>query len=180
MSAPADAKSQMRDTPLFTETLQIGIVVRDLEAAMRVHVERYGIGPWEIIDMSPANTTELTKDDKPTAYGMRIALTMVGSVQWELIEPTSGDNIYYEFLTTRGEGLHHVLVGVDSYRATIEEFKQRGDGTLMEGNYKDIVRYAYLPTDRDLGYVTEIFEPTQGGELNGLLVPDEVFPRPAE
>jgi hypothetical protein len=36
--------------PIFTETLQIAIVVRDLEATMRTYVEEYGIGPWEIYD----------------------------------------------------------------------------------------------------------------------------------
>jgi hypothetical protein len=31
---------------LFTETMQIGIVVRDLDAAVRKY-EDYGIGPWQ-------------------------------------------------------------------------------------------------------------------------------------
>lgn len=30
--------------PVFTETMQIGIVVRDLEATMRRYVDDYGIG----------------------------------------------------------------------------------------------------------------------------------------
>ena len=31
----------------FTQTMQIGIVVRDLDAAMRKYVDDYGIGPWK-------------------------------------------------------------------------------------------------------------------------------------
>jgi hypothetical protein len=31
--------------PVFNETLQLGIVVRDLEATMRSYVDDYGIGP---------------------------------------------------------------------------------------------------------------------------------------
>jgi hypothetical protein len=34
--------------PVFTETKQIALVVRDLEATMRTYVHEYGIGPWEI------------------------------------------------------------------------------------------------------------------------------------
>ena len=32
--------------PVFTETIQIAVVVRDLDAAMRTYVHDYGIGPW--------------------------------------------------------------------------------------------------------------------------------------
>jgi methylmalonyl-CoA/ethylmalonyl-CoA epimerase len=34
--------------PVFNETLQLGIVVRDLEATMRRYVDDYEIGPWEV------------------------------------------------------------------------------------------------------------------------------------
>ena len=33
----------MRD-PVFTETMQISVVVRDLDATMRTYVHEYGIG----------------------------------------------------------------------------------------------------------------------------------------
>ena len=32
--------------------MQIGIVVRDLDATLRKHVDDYGIGPWEIREFS--------------------------------------------------------------------------------------------------------------------------------
>ena len=34
--------------PVFTETMQLGIVVRDLDAAIRRYVDDYGIGPWQV------------------------------------------------------------------------------------------------------------------------------------
>jgi hypothetical protein len=34
--------------PVFTDVLQVAVVVRDLEAAMRRYWEGYGIGPWQI------------------------------------------------------------------------------------------------------------------------------------
>jgi hypothetical protein len=39
--------------PVFTETLQVAIVVRDLEAAMRTYVHDYGIGPWTSTSSTP-------------------------------------------------------------------------------------------------------------------------------
>jgi methylmalonyl-CoA/ethylmalonyl-CoA epimerase len=43
--------------PVFNETVQLGIVVRDLEATVRRYVDDYGIGPWEfaLIDAGDAN-----------------------------------------------------------------------------------------------------------------------------
>ena len=40
--------------PVFNETMQLGIVVRDLEATVRRYVDDYGIGPWDFaqIDIS--------------------------------------------------------------------------------------------------------------------------------
>jgi hypothetical protein len=39
------AGEEPRRGPSFTETMQIGIVVRDLDAAVRRYVDDYGIGP---------------------------------------------------------------------------------------------------------------------------------------
>jgi hypothetical protein len=38
--------------PLFTETLQIAIVVRDLDAAVETYVRDFGIGPWDIYEFN--------------------------------------------------------------------------------------------------------------------------------
>ena len=55
---------RMRE-PVFTETMQISIVVRDLQKTLRTYVEEYGIGPWEIYDFNPDTVTEMTTDDAP-------------------------------------------------------------------------------------------------------------------
>ena len=34
--------------PVFTETMQVALVVHNLETTMRTYVDEYGIGPWEI------------------------------------------------------------------------------------------------------------------------------------
>ena len=74
--------------PVFTETMQISIVVRDMDASLRTYVEDYGIGPWEIYEFNPGTMTEmLGQGGKPTEFRFKIAVTMVGSVQWELVQP---------------------------------------------------------------------------------------------
>ena len=44
--------------PVFTDTMQIGIVVRDLDATIR-HYEAYGIGPWQFFEVMPEKATDL-------------------------------------------------------------------------------------------------------------------------
>jgi hypothetical protein len=157
--------------PLFTETLQVAVVVRDLEAAMRTYVDEYGIGPWEIYEFTPDNVTGMVKDDQPAAYAMRIAVTMVGGVQWELIQPLDDKSMYAEFLAARGEGLHHVGVGVPSYREALDALRAKGH-TVLQGGVYNGVTFAYLSTDRDLGVITEIFDWPPGLKQ----VPDAVYP----
>jgi len=53
------ARSRPMREPVFTETMQIAIVVRDLEAAMRTYVHDYGIGPWETYEFNPGNVKDL-------------------------------------------------------------------------------------------------------------------------
>lgn len=157
--------------PLFTETLQVAIVVRDLDAALRTYVHEYGIGPWEVYEFNPQNTQELVRDDQPAESAWRLALTMVGSTQWELIEPLDDRSIYAEFLAEKGEGLHHVGVGVSDYADALEQLRAKGHSVLQGGIYNG-VKFAYLSTDRDLGVITEIFDWPPGLKQE----PDAVYP----
>jgi hypothetical protein len=87
--------------PVFTETLQVGIVVRDLESTMRTYVDDYGIGPWKIYEFNPENAKDLHEYGQPVERSWRLAVTTVGQVQWELIQPLDDDSIYARFLAER-------------------------------------------------------------------------------
>ena len=136
--------------PVFTETMQIALVVRDLDATMRTYVHEYGIGPWEIYEFNPDTVSEMAKDGEPAEYALRLALTMVGSVQWELIQPLDDKSMYAEFLATKGEGLHHVAVGVPELRRGARHLRAKGRRVLQAGVYNGVT-FAYLSTDEDLG-----------------------------
>ena len=153
--------------PVFTETLQVALVVRDLEASLRTYVDEYGIGPWEIYEFNPGNVSDLV----PADCAWRLAVTMVGTVQWELIQPLDDRSIYAEFLAARGEGVHHVAVGGKPYRETLDTLTGKGRKLLQGGVYKGAT-FAYLSTDDDLGVITEIFDWPEGLEQE----PDSVYP----
>ena len=157
--------------PVFTETLQVALVVDDLEATMRTYVDEYGIGPWEIYEFNPDTVTNLQKDGQPTEMAFRLAVTMVGSVQWELIQPLDDKSMYAEFLATKGPGLHHVAVAVPNYKETIGALEAKGRRVLQSGHYNGAT-FAYLSTDEDIGVITEIFDWPPGL----VQTPDAVYP----
>ncbi len=160
----------MRD-PLFTDTLQISVVVHDLEAAMRTYVEQYGIGPWEIYEFNPDTVRGMHERARPVECSWRLALAEVGRLQWELIEPLDERSIYARFLAEHGEGVHHVGVAVPDYAAAIGELEGAGREVVFGGEYNGVT-FAYLGTDGDLGVVTEIFSAPPGADQ----VPDARYP----
>jgi catechol 2,3-dioxygenase-like lactoylglutathione lyase family enzyme len=149
--------------PAFTETIQLAIVVRDLDAAMRTYVHDYGIGPWEIYEFDPGNVADMREDGEPVERSWRLAIAYVGQVQWELIEPRDEESVYARFLAETGGGLHHVGVAVPDFDEAVAEQAARGNGVLLGGEYKGI-RFAYLDTVGDLGLVTEIFSGAPGAD----------------
>jgi len=157
--------------PVFTETIQICVVVRDLEAAMRTYVDDYGIGPWDIYEFNPDTVRDMREDGQPVERSFRLALAHIGQMQWELIQPLDGDSIYARFLSEKGEGVHHVGVASPDCSETIAALEEKGHSVVFGGEYHG-VDFAYLSTDRDLGVMTEIFAAPPGLEQK----PDAVYP----
>jgi methylmalonyl-CoA/ethylmalonyl-CoA epimerase len=157
--------------PLFTETLQISIVVPDLDAAVRVYADEYGIGPWAIYEFNPETVRDMRERGEAVQRRWRLALATVGGVQWELVQPLDPDSVYARFLAEHGPGVHHVGVGVRDYAAATAELAARGHDVLLGGEYKGVT-FSYHSTDRDLGVIAELFDRPPGVEH----VPDATYP----
>jgi catechol 2,3-dioxygenase-like lactoylglutathione lyase family enzyme len=157
--------------PVFTDTLQVALVVRDLDAALHTFVYEYGVRPWRIMEMGPGAIDDLVHNDEPAEFSMRIALAKIGNVEWELIQPTDDKGPYAEFLATKGEGLHHIGMAVRDYDEALARLREKGHNALIGGVYQGI-RLSYMSTDRDLGAITEIFDFPDGQQPS----PDSVYP----
>ena len=157
--------------PVFTETMQIGIVVRDLEATMQRYVDDYGIGPWEIVEFHPEDAPDLHEHGKRVGRSWRLASTMIGRVQWELIEPLDDESVYARFLAEKGEGVHHIALAPSNFDEAVAAQAERGNELVLSGTFSGY-RVAYLATDRDLGVVAEIFSPPADADAT----PDAISP----
>lgn len=143
--------------PAFTETVQIGIVVRDLEATMQRYVDDFGIGPWEIHEFRAGGENNLHEHGKPVERAWRLAATMIGQVQWELIQPLDEESDYARFLAEKGEGVHHIAVAPSNYDDAVAAQAAKGNSLVLSGEFGGY-KVAYLATARDLGVLTEIFK----------------------
>ena len=149
-------------TPTFTDTMQIGIVVRDLDAAIRAYENDYGIGPWTIHQFNPAEVKEWREEGRLVEGGAktRFASTMVGKVQWELIQPLDDTSTFAKFLAEKGEGVHHICVATPDYEQTLAAEAKRGNDLLMScelGGQFTGIKVAYLSTQPTLGVTLEVF-----------------------
>ena len=167
MSVDESRYSPTREA-VFTETMQIGIVVRDLDAALRRYVDDYGIGPWQVHEFDPEDAEDLHEYGQPVGRSgrgavTRFAIATVGRVMWELIEPLDEESVWARFLAEKGEGVHHIAVATPNFDDAVAAQAKRGNDLVLSGTFSG-VKLAYLPTDRDLGVIVEIFEGTPGAE----------------
>lgn len=144
---------------LFGELRQIGIVVRDIEAAMKHWIEVCGVGPWYYTDKLPVNTFrygDQTFDD----LHLSAALANSGEVQLELIQQRCDTpSMYQEFLGAGHEGMQHWSSWLVDYDERLERALAKGYSIGQAG---DTPRgpFVYLREEGHPGTVIEMAEMT--------------------
>jgi len=148
----------MSGKALFKEILQVGLVVKDVDAAIRKYQDVCRIGPWEILLMDKSNMHDTRLRGEKVEFSMKVAFTNVGSVQLELIEPLNDENIYAEFLRENGEGMHHIAFAVDDFDETKAVLKANGVGVLQDGITCEGMEFAYLDTVDAMSCIAELYK----------------------
>ncbi|WP_417307674.1 VOC family protein [Devosia sp.] len=148
----------MPSDPAFTQTMQIGIVVPDVEIAARRYAERFGITGWQVMEVGSENTENVRLYGQPRDWRSKIAVTMVGSVMWELIQPMAPDDLFGRFLAQRdgAGGVHHIAVRTPDFKQVIADEAAAGHQSILSGTFSG-VEVHYLDTERDLGVILEVF-----------------------
>lgn len=132
---------------------QVGIVVRDVDRTAAFYHSTFGIGPFGIIPEVKFEGAILR--GRPTSTSIKVAFAQSGPIQIELIQPLKGENIYTEFLDSRGEGLHHLGFEVDDFDGSLAGFKSKGIEPVLWHNM-GWMAFAYLGTDSIGGVMIEL------------------------
>jgi methylmalonyl-CoA epimerase len=90
----------------------IGIAVKSIDEAVKLYTEVLGLKVRGI---------EVIVDQKA-----RTALIPVGETKIELIESTDPEGAIAKFIESRGEGLHHIALGVTNINKALQDLAKKG------------------------------------------------------
>ena len=153
---------------------QVAIIVEDLEEAVENYWQLFGIGDWQFYTYGRPLVKRMSYHGQPSDYKMRVALSYLGPMRIELIEPVEGDAVYADFVREHGYGVHHFGVLVENMQAAIAQAEAAGLRMTQDGagfGRDGDGHYAYLDTEDRIGVTIELIERPQG-----RMPPEKVYP----
>ncbi|MFD1736320.1 methylmalonyl-CoA epimerase [Bacillus salitolerans] len=90
----------------------IGIAVRSIEESLKLYVD--------ILELTLEGIEEVESEQ------VRVAFLKAGETKLELLEPLTEESPIAKFIEKKGEGIHHVALGVDSIQERIHYMKENG------------------------------------------------------
>jgi len=136
--------------PMFEAIDHVGIAVEDLDAAIELHVNTYGL--------------ELVHREVVEEQGVEAVLLDIGESHVELLSPLGPDTPVGKFLASKGPGLHHVAYRVDDVAAELVRLKAAGVGLIDETPRIGIrgSSVAFLHPGASGKVLTELVTPAEG------------------
>lgn len=100
----------------------IGIVVTNIEEAIRLYTEKFGFRLTQPITMIPE-------------LGIKDAMVSTGEVTLEIMESVASDKPIGRFLEKHGEGLHHISLSVDDVNGLLSCSLKRAYHSLIKKHF---------------------------------------------
>ena len=136
-------------------TIQIGIVVKDLDKVMEFYSSTFGIGPWEVRE----GASESTVGGRTYAFKTKVAFAQLGPVVLELFQVTDGRSpVHAVFLDKGREGVHHLgfYVSKEEKEKMVASLAEIGIGVVQEGQVSKRGSYTFLDTEKTGGVFFEL------------------------
>jgi methylmalonyl-CoA/ethylmalonyl-CoA epimerase len=135
---------------MFAQIDHIGVAVDDLDAAIALHEQAYGLA--------------LAHREVVEEQGVEAVLLDVGVSHVELLRPLTPDSAVGRFLASRGPGLHHVAYRVADIERALDTLRERGLRLIDETPRVGIrgSRVAFVHPQSAGGVLTEIVQPAEG------------------
>jgi methylmalonyl-CoA/ethylmalonyl-CoA epimerase len=123
---------------------QIGMVVRDLDTAMKLYDPLFG--PFTIVE----GTVEAADyRGQPADCHLKCAFGRSGELEVELVEWVSGHSPHREFIESGREGMQHIRFPVRNIDSWIEKAKTYGYQTIWYKQWSPEMTFAYLERPGD-------------------------------
>jgi len=124
----------------------IGIAVKNLDEAIKLYKEVFGIEPSLIYESAYTKA--------------KIAFFPLGEVKIELIQPTNPESVMAKFLEKKGEGIHHISYKVKDVDSSLVELEKKGIQLIDKKSRKvrENERVGFLNPKSTLGVLTELIQ----------------------
>lgn len=124
--------------------VQIAWVTPDLAATETALTGLLGVRKWVRIPEVHFTPETCSYRGEPADFVADIALSYLGDMQLELIQPVRGENIYRDFLRDSGPGLHHICVEADDVDVAVAAAVRQGATVAMRGVMPGGLEFAYV------------------------------------
>lgn len=152
---------------MFTGINHFCVVTSNLDRAVGIWSDRYGVGPWQVWTKDTGNM-RATLHGQPAVFSFRVALAPIGDSRIEIIEPLQGDSPYSRSLTQHAgtDHIHHVRLDTDADYPTTRNHLRSPLG-LVESMAAEFdgapgsptpFTCSYLNTEKELGFLLEVGE----------------------
>ena len=126
---------------MFGEIHHIGFVYKNGEEAVKQFKNLFGIENFNRIDMGV----------------VKVARSMIGKLQIDLIEPQDKNSIFHTFLENGNVGLHHIGFLVENMDEKIKEWDSKGFKQVLGGIISP-AKFVYFDTTDILGHIIEFLQ----------------------
>lgn len=97
---------------MITKIDHIGVAVKNIDEAIKLYTDALGLKVKDIEVFTEAK--------------MKAALIPVGESMIELLESTDPQGALNKFIEKKGEGLHHIALGVTDIKESLRELTKKG------------------------------------------------------
>lgn len=131
---------------MFEKLDHIGIAVKDLDQAMKLYQEAFGIEPSVVYESSYTKA--------------KIAFFPIGEVRIELMQPVNPDSVLGTFLEKKGEGIQHIAYKVKDVDRSLTELERKGVQLIDKKSRKvrENERVAFLHPKSTNGVLIELIQ----------------------
>lgn len=138
--------------------VQVGVVVRDLDAAMEHYRQLLGMEPTRVIEKSPTAPGKKYYRGAESDFYQRVALYQMGEVEFELLQPYGEASALSDYLAEHGEGIHHVAFDTDDFPAYERHLNSCGAEKIQTGptSRHPALRWGFFDTGEKLGTMIEL------------------------
>jgi len=131
---------------MITKIDHIGVVVSDIEEALKVYQQALGLS--------------LARIQERPDQAVTIAFLPTGESEIELVQPVTSDSGVAKFLQKRGEGIHHLCLEVDDIEEALAKLREKGLQLIdeMPRTGPEGERFAFIHPKSTHGVLIELYE----------------------